>query len=338
MRLLVWIAGLFVFFSCSSPGKKLDDGPLHLKVPSYFPVMPVPPDNELTVLRVELGKKLFYDPRLSGDGSTSCGSCHILSSAFTDGKPTSSGFGGKFGKRNAPTLANLAWAPRLMGEGGVASLELQVLAPSVDSTEMNFNLAKCVEVLKKDNVLNELSVAAYNRELDPFVVIRAIAAFERTMVSGDSRYDRYQYLGQKDELNEQELNGMELFYSEKTNCASCHSGVFFTDNGYYNIGLYEEYQDKGRRKVTYDDGDIGKFKVPTLRNVELTAPYMHDGSINTLDEVVEFLNLGGHAHPNKDSRIRELHLSVEEKESLVAFLKCLTDWNFVQNRQFLSGE
>ncbi|MEQ1779574.1 MAG: cytochrome c peroxidase [Nitrosomonas sp.] len=297
--------------------------------------MPVPADNAITKLRVELGKLLFYDERLSGDGSTSCGSCHVLSSAFTDGRKTSPGFNGNFGKRNAPTLANLAWSPRLMMEGGVHSLEMQVLAPAIDTNEMNISITRRAEELNKDERLNKLSRASYNRDLDPYVIVRAIASFERTLISGDSRYDHFQYFNEPGALNDEETRGMELFFSDSLSCSSCHSGVFFTDNGYYNIGLYSEYEDKGLRRVTYNENDVGKFKVPTLRNIELTAPYMHDGSLNTLEEVIDFFNEGGLGHVNQDRRIRPLHLNESQKKDLIAFLKTLTDWNFVQNAAFL---
>ena len=333
MRYSLGVMGVFLF-ACQSPPDSPVNPIVDLHVPRHFPEMVIPLDNPPTLLGIELGRKLFYDKRLSGDGSTSCASCHLVSSAFTDGKMTSEGFNGKFGKRNAPTLANVGWLPRLMSEGGVPSLEMQVLAPSIDTNEMNFNLGKSADLLRADEELNRLSWDAYQRDLDAYVIVRAVASFERTFISGDSRYDRAVYL-HTDSMTDEEIAGMNLFFSARTNCSSCHAGVFFTDDGYYNVGLYDDYQDKGRQRVTYSADDIGKFKVPTLRNIELTAPYMHDGSLNTLEDVIDFFNSGGAPHPNKDARIHPLLLNTQEKKELVAFLKTLTDWNFVQNVSYL---
>jgi cytochrome c peroxidase len=183
--------------------------------------------------------------------------------------------------------------------------------------------------------LRSLAKAAYNRDsIDPYVITRALAAFQRTFISGDSRFDRYQQ-GIKNELNDNEIRGMELFFSEKTSCGSCHPDVLMTDHGYYNIGLYEVYSDHGKERATGKPQDIGKFKTPTLRNIALTSPYMHDGSIWSLQEVVAFFNEGGKSHANKDDRMRPLNLSTQEQNDLVAFLQSLTDWNFVQNQQLL---
>jgi cytochrome c peroxidase len=269
------------------------DEPVNIRIPARFPAVAYPNGNEPTKLRILLGRKLFYDTRLSENNKLHCGSCHVLSAAFTDGNATSSGIHGISGKRNAPTLANVAWLPRLMMEGGVPSLETQSLAPLHDSLEMGSNMMIAVEKLNHDDELRALSKAAYGRDsIDPFVITRALAAFQRTFMSGDSRYDRYMQ-GFTSELNENEVRGMKLFFSEKTSCGSCHPDVMMTDFGYYNIGLYEEYSDTGKERATGKMEDVGKFKTPTLRNIAITAPYMHDGSIWSLSEVVAFFNAGG---------------------------------------------
>ncbi|MDZ4824726.1 MAG: cytochrome c peroxidase [Flavobacteriales bacterium] len=317
----------------------MKDETTNLKKPGHFPSIEFPEGNEPTKLRIELGRMLFYDNRLSADNSTNCSSCHVLSSAFTDGKKISAGLSSRSGKRNAPTLTNLAWMPYFMMEGGVPTLELQALAPLHDSLEMGFNMMLAIDKLRKDEKLVALARAAYQRDtIDPYVVTRALAAFQRSFISGDSRYDRFTFQDMKNQLNEQEILGMNLFFSDRTNCSTCHSGVFFSDFGFHNIGLYEFYTDNGRERVTYKLEDIGKFKTPTLRNVELTAPYMHDGSIATLEEVVEFYNSGGHPHANRDSLMQPLALNETEKKDIVAFLKSLTDWNFVQNKALLPLE
>ncbi|MFN5621600.1 MAG: cytochrome-c peroxidase [Flavobacteriales bacterium] len=333
------LACVLLFEACSEPAAILpDDQPLEVKKPPIFPVFDYPDDNRPTTLRVLLGRKLFYDTRLSANGTTHCGSCHVLSAAFTDGRATSPGMTGAVGTRNAPTLANIAWMKRLMMEGGVPTLETQALAPLHDSLEMGHNMMHVVERLNRAGDLNSLAKKAYGRDsIDPYVITRALACFQRTFVSGDSRYDRFN-LGQKDQMNASELRGKELFFSERTQCASCHSGVFFTDMDYHNIGLTQHYADDGKARATHLPEDIGKFKTPTLRNIQLTSPYMHDGSLSSLEEVIAFYNRGGEAHENRDARIHPLNLSQEESADLLAFLTSLTDWNFVQNKDLLPLE
>lgn len=337
MRLFVLgvVILLFIIGCCGSQNDKLKDNHLSVRIPKGFKPIQYPEGNEPTELRVLLGRILFYDNRLSVNNSVNCGTCHVLSAAFTDGRKTSEGILKRFGKRNSPTLVNVAWSPRFMMEGGVPTLEAQSLAPLHDTLEMGGDMMVAVDKLNKDPYLRKLSKAAYGRDsIDPFVITRSLANFQRTFISGDSHYDRY-INGKKDEMTEAQLRGMELFNSTKTMCFSCHNGNNFTDYSFYNIGLYEEYADFGRYRVTGDDKDKGRFKTPTLRNIALTAPYMHDGSINSLEEVITLYNEGGKPHRNKDARIKPLHLSKEEEADLLAFLKSLTDYNFVQNKELL---
>jgi cytochrome c peroxidase len=340
MRLshLLCLLVLAVVTSCVNANKTKDQ-PLNVVWPKQFGDPLIPDDNQLTAIRIELGRRLFYDPGLSDNGEISCGSCHVLSAAFTDGRTLSTGIHGKTGRRNAPTLQNLAWAPHLMFEGGVPNLEMQILAPPQDSMEMGHGMLMNLEQLaKQKEVYNELSRAAYGRNLDVFVATRSIASFERTFVSADSRFDQFYYFNLKDRLNEMEKKGMELFFSKDLHCAECHREPLFTDFGFYNIGLYEHYADPGKARETYLPVDSGKFKTPSLRNIGVTAPYMHDGSLTDLRAVVEFYNSGGKNHPSKDPRIHALHLSDEQQTHLVAFLYTLTDWNFLQNRNLLPLE
>ncbi len=320
--------------ACHSVGVMTDEKVV-VRVPAGFPPIAYPEGNEPTKLRIQLGRILFYDTRLSADHSTHCGTCHVLSVAFTDSKETSTGMAGFPGRRNSPTLANIAYVPRLMMEGGVPTLETQALAPLHDTLEMGFNLMHAVHELNKDATLKAMARAAYGRDtIDPFVVTRALAAFQRTILSGDSHYDQYKQ-GQLNQMNEKEVRGMNLFFSEKTKCSECHSGVFLTDFDYHNIGLETESVDHGKERASNLPQDIGKFKTPTLRNIALTAPYMHDGRYNSLEEVITFYNAGGVAHVNKDTRIQPLQLTSTEQKELIAFLGALTDWNFVQNQQLL---
>jgi cytochrome c peroxidase len=332
----VWLAMMFVFIACRDAKQShLTDSDLVLRLPAGFPSPEYPTDNAPTRLRVELGRRLFYDNRLSEDETVNCGSCHVLSAAFTDGRTTSPGLHGIAGKRNAPTLVNLAWMKRLMMEGGVPTLETQALVPLHDSTEMSVSIMPILARLNGDGYLKELARAAYGRDsIDAFVLTRALACFQRTFMSGDGRYDRY-LQGRKDQLNEKELRGMTLFFSAETHCSECHGGVFFTDMDYHNIGLEEVYSDDGKARATHRAEDVGRFKTPTLRNVQLTAPYMHDGSIASLEEVIAFYNAGGNAHQNRDARIHPLGLTPAQQSDLLAFLTTLTDWNFVQNEDLL---
>lgn len=305
---------------------------IKLKIPSHFPAIDFPEDNLLTAHRVELGRRLFYDTRLSQDHSKSCGSCHLQNLAFTDGIKVSEGIQKRKGKRNAPSLGNVAYQKRLFGEGGVPNLEIQVLSPIGDENEFDHDVNIIERDLQADSTLSALSRKAYNREIDMYVVTRAIAAFERTLISGNSKYD--QYLEKKINLTPQEESGRQLFFSDALNCATCHSGHNFTDGLFHNIGLYESYEDQGRFKITHDKNDLGKFKTPSLRNVELTAPYMHDGSLGTLEQVIEHFNSGGESHKNKSSDIHSLNLNEIEQKALLAFLHTLTDYDFISNPNF----
>lgn len=312
------------------PTSYFRDRAYQLDYPDHFPEPNIPDDNQLTELRVELGKKLFFDKRLSADGTISCGSCHFQELAFADSEPLSTGINNRIGKRNAPGLFNLAWKERFLADGGVPNLELQVMVPLHDEREMGSNILDIAPALDDIAVYAQLSRAAYDRPVDAFVITRAIAAFERSLVSGNSSYDQY-LEGNEQALNDSEIRGMELFFSSRTNCSSCHSGPFFTDGGYHNVGLYKLYQDIGREGITLDPSDNGKFMTPSLRNIAHTAPYMHDGSIATLEEVIEHFDQGGTPHPIKDPQIEPLQLNEQEKLDLVNFLGSLSDADFLVN-------
>jgi cytochrome c peroxidase len=222
-----------------------------------------------------------------------------------------------------------------MSEGGVPTLELQALGPIHEKHELSLSMEAVVGRLNSKSNYAELSKAAYGRELDAFVITRALACFQRALISGDSKFDRHYFLKAND-YSELEKQGMDLFFSERAQCSSCHTLPFFTDYKFYSLGL--EDADIGLERRTYLKVDKGKFKTPTLRNIELTAPYMHNGSMSSLEEVVSFYNNGGGTRTTKDSRVKPLNLTKEEEHALVAFLKTLTDWNFVQNEKFLVAD
>lgn len=308
-------------------------GVAKIEVPIGFPEIPFPEDNGYTIERWELGKQLFFDKRLSIDSSISCGTCHKPELAFSDQLPTTPGVKNRPGIRNAPTLANVAYHPYYTREGGVPSLEMQVLVPIQEHNEFDFNIVDIGKRLSYDTEYQDLSQRAYNRTLDYYVIVRAIATFERSIISGNSPYDQFFYQG-KNTLSTNEKKGMELFFSDRTQCSKCHDGFNFSNYAFENNGLYENYTDPGRSRLTSNPSDVALFKVPTLRNISLTAPYMHDGSMATIDEVIEHYNSGGKNHPNKSGLITPLNLTTQEKVELKAFLHSLSDIHFIENKKF----
>ncbi|MEY2925188.1 MAG: hypothetical protein RLZZ337_1738 [Bacteroidota bacterium] len=302
-----------------------------ISIPAGFPAIEFPEDNAFSADRWQLGKALFYDNRLSVDSSISCASCHKPALAFSDNVAFSKGAQNTDGVRNSPSLANVAYHPYFTREGGVPTLEMQVLVPIQEHNEFNFNIIEIAERLKDDTLYQRMSKLAYDREFDYFVITRAIANFERGLISGNSTYDKHMQFGNI--LSDDAKKGMELFYSDRTNCSSCHAGFNFTNYAFENNGLYTEYADIGRKRFTKLESDLALFKVPSLRNVALTAPYMHDGSFQTLDEVVEHYSSGGKNHTSKSTLIQPLELTNNEKRQLVLFLESLTDETFINNKK-----
>jgi cytochrome c peroxidase len=337
MKTSVWIGlSLLLFWACQKEQQQpvpVASGPL-LVVPPGFPAPVFPEDNEWTAARFFLGKRLFYDPVMSRDQTVSCASCHAPNRAFSDSVALSPGVGGQPGKRNAPTLANVGYHPYFTREGGVPTLEMQVLVPIQEHNEFDFNILEIAERLRADSTYVRMSREAYGRDPDFYIITRGLACFERTLISGESRYDQFFFQGKVNALSASELRGMALFFSERTNCSSCHSGFNFTNYAFENNGLYENYPDPGRFRLTENPADLARFKVPTLRNTGVTAPFMHDGSLPTLTAVVEHYNSGGENHPHKSPMIKPLGLSAQEKTDMVAFLESLTDDSFLHNPAF----
>lgn len=321
---------------CSKDDPLLNSSqPLSLsEAPIGFPKIPFPEDNPYTVEKWKLGKKLFYDPILSYNNTISCGSCHAAELAFADTRKVSLGVENRPGTRNSPSLANIAYHPYFTREGGVPTLEMQVLVPIQEHNEMSYNIVLVAERLSADSTYSQMSRAAFGRNPDPYVITRAIATFERTLISGNSLYDEYISGTNGTKMSASQKRGMELFFSDRTKCGSCHEGFNFTNYAFENNGLYERYPDSGRFRLTNKNEDFEKFKVPSLRNVALTGPYMHDGSVESLEEVVQHYNNGGKANPNKNERIKPLKLSKREVQDLVSFLESLTDYKFITNENF----
>ncbi|WP_430407006.1 cytochrome-c peroxidase [Fluviicola sp.] len=271
---------------------------------------------------------LFFDKRLSKNNEVACASCHQPSKAFTDGLPKSRGAHGSIAMRNAPSLLNSAYFCSYMYDGEVKTLEQQVLVPIQDHREMGSSMKEVLQKLSKDSNYKRLAKQIFQRELDAYVVTRALSTYERSLISQNSRFDQYR-AGVKGILNANEIAGWKLF-SEKLYCTKCHSGANFTNYQVVSNGLYSDYGiDQGRYRINGLEKEKGTFKVPSLRNVSLTAPYMHDGSIQTLREVISHYSKGGSRFPNKSSIIKPFKLNNLEINQLELFLKTLIDTSTV---------
>lgn len=300
-------------------------------LPPGFGPMPHPEDNQPTESRIQLGRLLFHDQRLSSDGSVSCASCHQADYAFADHQPVSVGVFGRRGTRNAPSLMNVGYRPHFMREGAVPTLEMQVLVPIQEHAEFDMNIVDVAVRLGADSALQQLSRAAYDRSIDPYVVTRALAAYQRTLVSSGSRYDHFVRFNDPAYLTDAERRGMSIFFDQRAACAECHAPPHFTTFGFANNGLYASTRDRGRARLTGRAEDDAVFSIPSLRNSAVTAPYMHDGSVINLKRVLQHYNDGGAGHPNQDHRIRTLGLTEQELLDLEAFLRSLTDAEFIHS-------
>ena len=304
--------------------------PYSLFIPKGFPTPFIPEDNQLSDSRVALGKKLFFDNMMSRDSSLSCASCHQPQFAFSDGRQKSVGIKGRQVSRNAPTLTNVAYQPYFLLDGLNPSLETQVKIPIHEHNEFDFHILLIAERMKQDSLYVSLSKDAYNSEPSPQVIAYAIACYERTLISGNSPYDQYFYQGNKTALNDSEIRGMNLFFDDLY-CASCHGGFNFSDSRLTNNGLYTNYTDQGRARLTKKTEDQAIFKTPTLRNIGFSAPYMHDGSFESLEQVVDHYSSGAKGHFNQDPLIQPFNISQDQKQDLIAFLIALNDSAFVSN-------
>jgi len=358
-------------FGCFGNQEYLSENPFPWQVPDHFPLPVVPEDNPMSLAKAELGRHLFYDSRLSGDISMSCATCHDQRLAFTDGQPSAQGITGQQTPRSSMSLANVAyastftWANPLLGR-----LELQAMIPLFGEDPVELGLVGkevlLVERLRADLLYKELFVAAYPGDKDPFSVervVQALATFERTMISADSPYDRY-IAGDDEALTESALRGMELFFSERLECFHCHGGFNFSDSmnhqglplpetAFHNTGLYNldgsgayPADNTGIHQITESDADMGRFKAPTLRNIEVTAPYMHDGSIESLGDVLDHYANGGRvidsgpyagegfSSPLKSQFVPGFVIDAEDKKDVLEFLASLTDETFLTDPRF----
>lgn len=321
----------------------------------------IPENNPLTRAKIELGRQLYFDPRLSADGTVSCASCHHPDDGYARHTQFGVGINGQMGGRNSPVSFNRILSGAQFWDGRANSLEAQAVGPIANPIEMGYTHEKCVEALQ--------GIEGYKVQFEKIFpgegvtidnVGKAIASFERVIVTGPSPYDFYEPLRAFEAANKEDLadlealkkddpelfatyealkkasdahpisaeakRGRELFFTEKANCTACHVGANFTDEKYHNlgVGMDKEKPDLGRFEVTKDEKDKGGFKTPTVRNIALTAPYMHDGSQATLEEVVAWYDKGGHANPTLSDKVKKLGLSDQEKKDLVEFMKALT--------------
>ena len=303
-------------------GSCVPDGFVFEGLNTTYPALEYPADNPENPAAASLGELLFFDPILSLDSSISCGSCHKPELGFATNDRVTPGVGGVLGKRNSPSLLNVGFQPYFMREGGVPSLEMQVLVPLGDPTEMAHNVVDAVRRLNRNTSYRNKFLTVYGDTASPYLLVRALANFERTLVDFDAPFDHF-IQGDATALSSEAIKGGKLFYGNAA-CVQCHSGVLLTDYGFANNGTaIVDSSDYGRELLTNESGDRYVFKTPSLRSVQATAPYMHDGSIATLSDVVEQYNARGVNHGFTDSRIEPLDLSVAEKEQLVAFLESL---------------
>lgn len=323
-----------LFYACMDEGIEAEEFSYESLLPEGFPMPDLPSDNIPTAAGIALGKKLFYDPILSVDSTRSCASCHKQSNAFADAVSFSEGVMGRKTSRNSPSLANVAYQQKLLREGGLSTLEMQVLVPVQEHNEFDFNLLSAARRLNLQPAYVKMAQEAYGRNPDEYVITRALASFQRSLLSGDAPYHLYLLRNQPSAISDEAKRGMELFFGNKMKCGSCHSGWLLTSQAYANNGLKAVYEDTGKMRLTGRPEDEGVFKIPSLINVALTAPYMYDGSLPSLEAVIEHYAKGGSGHINQHADIRGFFVSDQEKKDLLAFLHSLTDKKFISNPDY----
>ena len=330
------------------------DKPYEWTLPRGFPQPRVPADNPMSEVMAQLGRYLFYDKRISVNGTMSCASCHRQELAFSDGSAKPLGATGQMLRRSSMSLVNLAYSSVLTwNRPQTRSLEQQVSIPLLSTEPVELGMAgrtgELLRMLRMEKIYQSLFPASFPGERNPFMIVnaaKAITTFERSIVSARSPYDRYRYAGQRNAISDSAKRGEVLFFTEAVAaCFRCHGGFTFSDAvdyagragdpvEFHNNGLYNPPPNLGIYEYTRRKQDVGKFKAPTLRNIALTAPYMHDGSIATLEAVIDHYDSGGKKNPNQDKRVRELHLSSQNRRDLLAFLQSLTDEELARDRRF----
>lgn len=326
MRMRVYMLSALIIVSALSAMGSEAEGPYKLQLPLGLQEEAafIPPDNPLTAAKIDLGKQLYFDKRLSADGTVSCASCHAPDKGFSDGRPTSTGIKGQVGGRNAPVTINRLFSQEQFWDGRSPSLEDQALGPIQNSIEMGHTLEGMEAAVDKLSGYRAQFKKVFGTKVTKEGVGQAIASFERSLLCGNSAFDRFE-AGDKKALSASAQRALTLFRG-KANCVTCHTGFNFTDESYHNIGvgMDKPKPDLGRYTITKKESDRGAFRTPTLRNIAASAPYLHDGTAKTLEEVIEFYDQGGTPNPNLSKEIRPLHLTAQEKEDLLEFMKSLS--------------
>lgn len=351
-RIVFCLALLLLIVSCKKEPKIYEPTPYTLNYPSHFPTMVIPADNPMTVEGVYLGRKLFYEKRLSLDNTISCASCHAPTKGFSDDRPLSIGVNGALGRRHSMALINLGWQQFFFWDGRAKTLEEQILQPVPDPVEMHLQWKDAQKRLENDLEYKRLFLKAFGTQIiDSTHVSKAIAQFLRTMISANSKYDvMYKYANNMQlsaseyqlyqTVSVEEWAGYDLFQSlNGADCFHCHNGALMQVHRFSNNGLDATFTDRGRGEVTGNPSDNGTFKIPTLRNIEYTAPYMHDGRFSTLDEVINHYSHHIQISPTIDPMIEfafqgGVQLNANEKSLLKAFLLTMTDHSFFTNPEF----
>ncbi len=299
---------------------------LEVQVPLGLPALPVPADNPMSVEKVELGKMLYFDKRLSKDGTVSCATCHDPQKAWAEHTPTSTGIGAQVGGANSPTVINAAYAKAQFWDGRAATLEEQALGPIENPIEMGHKLDDMIPQLNALAGYNAQFQKVFQTDVTADGIAKAIAAFERTVLSGNSPYDKFK-AGDEAALTDVQKKGMQLF--DDVGCSTCHGEPMFSSYRYYNagVGMDKETPDAGRMAVTKEEKDLGKYRVPSLREVANTVPYFHDGSCDTLEKAVAMMAGGGIANDNLSGVLKGIgtkEISAEDQAAIVEFLKALS--------------
>ena len=352
MKHLFFLSFFLLLISCRKEKVGFEASPYPLNIPSHFPDMIIPDDNPLTIEGVELGRFLFYEKRLSGDNTMNCATCHMPENGFSDPNQFSVGIDGVAGTRQSMALVNLGWENFFFWDGRKTKLEDQILEPVPNPIEMHQSWKDAVSKLNADVNYRNRFFRAFNEEgIDSVKVAKAIAQFLRTLISAESKYDVMYKFENNMTLNSSEQSilqtieneewaGYDLFKSlNGADCFHCHNGPLMQVKKFSNNGLDAAFSDLGRGVITGNGNDNGKFKVPTLRNIALTAPYMHDGRFATLDEVIEHYSSGISHSTTIDPLIEfasqgGVQLDSQEKYLLKKFLNTLTDYNFINNPKF----
>ena len=316
-----WI-GLVILAYVTSASAAPDENRLQLLLGLSEQAFIVPQDNPLIGEKVDLGRQLFFDRHLSADGTLACATCHIPALGFSDGQPLSSGLKEQKPRRNTPSIVNRAFGRYFFWDGRTSSLEETVLFTL--QMHLGSNDKDIMEKINNITGYREQFRRIWGSAITTDGIVEAIAAFVRTIFSGDSPFDHFE-AGDRTALSVEAQRGFKLF-KRRAKCAKCHRGFNFTDEQFHNtgVGLYDPNPDLGRYDISHQDEDKGAFKTPTLRDLARTAPYMHNGSFETLEEVIEFYNEGGIKNPYLDKELKPLHLTFQEKGDLLAFLKSLT--------------